>query len=137
MKNKSYVYANTCVYNLNYHIVWCVKYRCKALTKEIESYLVNDIFSIGKNKGFSVIDAKVGNGDHVHIFVSVPPKYAIAVVVFWLKGSTARHLFCAFPELRKKLRHGNLWNSSYFVESIGSTSEENILRYIKNQDNPL
>ena len=82
MKDKPYVYARTCVYNLNYHIVWCVKYRRKVLTPEIEKYLVADLQAIGIEKGFPVIAAKVGDGDHIHVFVSVPPKYSLTTVTF-------------------------------------------------------
>lgn len=76
MKSRPYVNARTCVYNLNYHIVWCVKYRRKVLTQQVSDYLINDIHGIAKEKGFTVIEAKVGDGDHVHVFVSVPPKFS-------------------------------------------------------------
>jgi putative transposase len=123
------------VYNLNYHIVWCVKYRRKVLDPEIAQSLVDDIFRIGEEKGFTVIEAKVGDGDHIHVFVSVPPKYSITTIISWLKGITARHLFMRYPGIRERLWRGHLWNDSYFVESIGSTSEENVLRYIERQTN--
>ena len=135
MKNSPYVHARTCVYNLNYHIVWCVKYRRKVLSPEISDYLIKQIFDIGEEKGFSVIEANVGDGDHVHVFVSVPPKYSVTTVVSWLKGITGLHLLHHFPEIKSKLWHGHLWNGSYFVESIGSASEENIQRYIQRQQN--
>ena len=74
-------------------------------------------------------------GDHIHVFVSVPPKFSITTIVSYLKGITGRHLFMAFPEIKQKLWKGHLWNDSYFVESIGSTSSENIIRYIERQSN--
>lgn len=135
MKTKPYVHARTCVYNLNYHIVWCVKYRRKVLSPEIAEDLINDIYAIGNEKGFTVIEAKVGDNDHIHVFVSVPPKFSITTIVSWLKGITGRHLFMLHPELTAQLWRGHLWNDSYFVESIGSTSEENILKYIERQKN--
>ena len=133
MNTKPYVHARTCVYNLNYHIVWCVKYRRKVLSSDIAQSLVDDIFRIGKDKGFTVIEAKVGDGDHVHVFVSVPPKYSITTVISCLKGITARHLFMKCPDLKSRLWRGHLWNDSYFIESIGSMSEEEFLRYIERQ----
>ena len=51
----------------------------------------------------------------------------------YLKGITGRKLFEAFPEIREKLWHGQLWNHSYYVETIGCVSEENIRRYIEHQ----
>ena len=56
-KSRPYVNARTCVYNLNYHIVWCVKYRRKVLTPKIANSLVADIYSIANEKGFTVIEA--------------------------------------------------------------------------------
>lgn len=135
MNNKPYVHARTCVYNVNYHIVWCVKYRRKVITAEIESFLINDIKQIAADKGFCVPTVKVGDGDHVHVFVSAPPKYSITVLVLWLKGITGRHLLKQFPEFTQQLWKGHLWNGSYFVETIGSTSEENVQRYIERQTN--
>ena len=75
----------------------------------------------------------VGNGDHIHCFVSAPPKLSITNIVKYLKGITGRKLFEAYPDLRTKLRKGELWNHSYYVETIGSVSEENIRRYIEKQ----
>lgn len=135
MKNKPYVHARTCVYNLNYHLVWCVKYRRKVLSPAIEQFLIDDFYAIGKDKGFTIIEARVGDGDHIHVFVSVPPKFSITTIISYLKGISGRHLFMQFPEIKEKLWRGHLWNDSYFVESIGSTSEENILKYIERQKN--
>ena len=74
-----------------------------------------------------------GEGDHVHCFVSAPPKLSITAIVKYLKGITGRKLFERFPEIRNQLWKGELWNHSYYVETIGSVSEENIRRYIEDQ----
>ena len=134
MKN-NYTHARTCVYNINYHIVWCVKYRRKVLTDEICSRLYEIIKDIGKEKGFTVVDVKVGEMDHIHVFVSAPPKISITQIVKYLKGISGNKILYEFPEIRQSLWKGNLWNSSYFVETIGSTSEDNIRRYIERQQN--
>ncbi len=134
MENK-YIHGRTCVYNLNYHIVWCTKYRRKVLTSEISARLVELLNDVASEKGFTLVEAKVGEADHVHCFVSAPPKLSVTDIARWLKGISGRHLLMEYPEIRKKLWKGHLWNGSYFVESIGSTSEENILRYIERQKN--
>ena len=128
-----YIHARTCVYNINYHIVWCVKYRRKVLTGEIESRLYELLDLIAKEKGFTIVQCKVGEGDHIHCFVSAPPKISITAIVKYLKGISGNILFQEYPELRQRLWKGQLWNGSYFVETIGSTSEENIQRYIEHQ----
>ena len=134
MKNK-YTHARTCVYNINYHTVWCVKYRRKVLTPEISTRLYTLVSEIGVEKGFDVVECKVGESDHVHCFVSAPPKISITQIVKYLKGISGNTLLKEFPELRNHLWKGQLWNGSYFCETIGSTSEENILRYIERQKN--
>lgn len=130
-----YIHARTCVYNINYHIVWCVKYRKKVLSDPIANRLYQLVQTIAQEKGFTVVDCKVGERDHVHCFVSAPPKLSITQIVKYLKGISGLRLMDEFPELRQKLWKGHLWNSSYFVETIGSTSEENIRRYIARQQN--
>lgn len=132
MENK-YTHARTCVYNINYHIVWCVKYRRKVLSADISNRLIELLKAVGNEKGFSVVECKVGENDHVHCFVSAPPKISVTQIVKYLKGISGNQLFREYPQLRKSLWKGQLWNGSYFCETIGSTSEENILSYIERQ----
>lgn len=134
MRNK-YTHARTCVYNINYHIVWCVKYRRKVLSPQICDRLYLLVHEIATEKGFTVVDCKVGDADHVHCFVSAPPKISVTQIVKYLKGISGNALLKEFPELRESLWKGQLWNGSYFCESIGFTSEENILKYIERQKN--
>lgn len=132
MENK-YTHARTCVYNINYHIVWCVKYRRKVLSADISNRLIELLKAVGNEKGFSVVECKVSENDHVHCFVSAPSKISVTQIVKYLKGISGNQLFREYPQLRKSLWKGQLWNGSYFCETIGSTSEENILRYIERQ----
>lgn len=133
MKENTYHYARTCIYNMNYHIVWTTKYRRKVLTPEIEEYLQKLLKEIGNLKGFEVIQSKVGENDHIHVFVSAHPKVAPSYIAKMLKGISGRKLFIDFPNIKKQLWKNRLWNSSYFIESIGSTSQENIQKYIERQ----
>ncbi len=134
MSNK-YIHARTCVYNINYHIVWCVRYRRKVLSPALSKRLCELLKAIGDDKGFVVVDCKVGEGDHVHCFVSAPPKISVTQIVKYLNGISGNALFMEFPDLRKSLWRGQLWNGSYFCETIGSMSEENVRKYIERQKN--
>ncbi|WP_073050786.1 IS200/IS605 family transposase [Dethiosulfatibacter aminovorans] len=129
------VHSRTCVYNLNYHVVWSVKHRNKVLTPEIEVEMQSLVQEIAGEKGFIVHLFEVGERDHVHCFISAPPKISVSYMVKMLKGITARKLFIKYPELKKSLWKGVLWNHNYYVESIGSVSEENIRLYIEKQTN--
>ena len=110
--NNKYTHARTCVYNINYHIVWCVKYRRKALSPEISERLYQLFRAIGEEKGFSVVDCKVCENDHVHCFVSAPPKLSVTAIVKYLKGISGNTLLKEYPEFREQLWKGQLWNGS-------------------------
>lgn len=133
MNKNNLKHARTCVYNVNYHIVWSVKYRKKVLTSEIEVFLKELFQEIGKEKEFEVVLMEVGEKDHIHVFASAHPKIAPSYIVKMLKGISARKLFIQFPELKKNLWGGHLWNSSFYLETVGSISEEAIKMYIENQ----
>lgn len=134
MKN-NYTHARTCVYNINYHFVWCTKYRRKVITPTIEKRLCEIINNIAEEKGFVVAECKVGENDHVHCFVSAPPKLSPTQIIKYLKGISGLTLLKEFPEIKEKLWNGDFWNGSYFCETIGSTSESNVLKYIERQKN--
>ena len=130
-----YIHYRTSVCNIHYHIVWCVKYRRKVLSPEVEAYLRELVTSIGEESGFAVDAFEVGEADHVHCFITAPPKLSVTYIVKHLKGTSGLRLFRRFPELREKLWKGQLWNGSCFCETIGSTSEENVRAYIERQKN--
>ena len=68
------IHYRTCVCNINYHMVWSVKYWRKILNAEIEAYLQELVQEIAADKGFTVHLFECGEGDHVHCFVSAPPR---------------------------------------------------------------
>ncbi len=76
---------------------------------------------------------EVGEQDHTHLFISAHPKISPSYMAKMIKGISARRLFLKFPELKTKLWKGHLWNPSYYVETIGSVSEEAVKKYIENQ----
>ena len=130
---KDLIKYRTCVANVNYHIVFCVKYRRKILGGEISIFLKDTILDIAKDKNFKIKAMEIGQSDHVHLFVSAHPKYSIGQIVKWIKGISGIKLFKKFPDLTEKLWKGKLWSNTYYVETIGSTCEENIRKYIENQ----
>lgn len=133
MRKSTIKHARTCVYNVNYHIVWSVKYRRKVLTSEIESYLKDLFQEIAQEKEFEVAMMEVGEQDHIHVFASAHPKIAPSYIVKMLKGISARKLFLKFPQLKKRVWGGHLWNNSFYIETVGSISEDVIRKYIENQ----
>lgn len=128
------IHARTCVYNVNYHIVWSTKYRRKVLNSKIETRLKEILIQVSKEKEFTIHEMEVGECDHIHLFISAHPKVSISYIVKMSKGISGRLLMKEFPEITKNLWNGELWNPSYYVETIGSVSEENIRRYIQRQE---
>ncbi|QKY71448.1 IS200/IS605 family transposase [Lentibacillus sp. CBA3610] len=133
MKKKNLIHARTCVYNMNYHLVWSVKYRRKILNEAIEKRLKEIFRDIAEEKGFIVHMIEVDEFDHIHAFVSAHPKVAPSYMVKMLKGISAPKLFLEFPHIKQYLWKGRLWNSSFYIETAGSISEDAIQKYIANQ----
>ena len=133
---KDLIKYRTCVANVNYHIIFCVKYRYKVLDGAVAVFLKQTILDIATEKDFVIKAMEIKENDHIHLFVSAHPKHSIGQIVKWIKGISGIKLFKRFPDLTEKLWKGKLWSNTYYVETIGSTSEENIKRYIENQNVP-
>ena len=107
------------VYLVQYHIVWCVKYRHPVLTNEIEEDLINILNKIAEDNKFQI---------------NCSPQHYIPDIIKALKGVSARLLMKKHGEqLKKKLWGGHLWNPSYFVATVSENTEEQIRKYINNQ----
>lgn len=135
--NNRFTYGRKSVYNLNYHLIWRTKYRKKVLQGQIESDLKKILYEVADEYGFTISHIEIGLDDHIHLLVSAPPKLSVTNIVRWLKGVSARKLFQLYPELKTSywLSEGNrhLWAPSYFVESIGTTNEQAVAKYIDDQ----
>ncbi len=118
------------VWSLNYHFVFVPKYRKKMLIGRIRDRLERLIREQCEKYGFEIISLEI-MPDHVHLFVSAPPKFAPCEIARLIKGYTARILFKEFPELKKELWGGEFWAKSYYVGSHGNVSSETIKKYIE------
>lgn len=119
------------VYNLNYHLVWIPKYRRPVLTGEVRDRLLEIFQTVAKQNGMEILAVEV-MPDHVHLFVSAPPRHSPAWVVNAFKGTSARWLREWFPHLRSEIR-GRLWTRTYYVGTAGTVSAETVRRYIEAQ----
>ena len=121
------------VYSIQYHIVWCVKYRHKIITEQIENRLIEILSKIADDNGFQILECNIDK-DHIHLLVNCSPQHYIPDMIKALKGVSARLLMKEFgEELKRKLWGGHLWNPSYFVATVSENTEEQIREYIKNQ----
>jgi len=125
-------YGRGYVYSIQYHIVWCIKYRHKVLNEKIEKALIYLLNSIAKNNGFTIQEVNT-DLDHIHLLIECTPQHYIPDIIKALKGVSARLLLKQYPELKKKLWGGHLWNPSYFIATVSENTKEQIRNYIKSQ----
>jgi putative transposase len=117
-------------YNINYHLIWCPKYRRPVLDGAVGVRLTKLLPDYVRELGGEVLDLVV-MPDHVHLFASFPPTLAISQIMYRLKGETSYQLRKEFPHLRSRLP--SLWTRSYYVGTAGHVSAEIIKRYIDEQ----
>ena len=121
------------VYECKYHIVFCPKYRYKVLRDEVAEYMRQQIYRLCRQKdGVEVLELQV-QLDHVHLVVSIPPKYAISNFMGFLKGKLATRMFASYERLRRRYWGQHFWSRGYCVSSIG-LDEEQIRKYVKWQE---
>ena len=121
------------VYAIEYHVVWCVKYRHKILTDHIENRLKQILYKIAEDNNFEIIECN-GELDHIHLLISCSPQHYIPDMIKALKGVSARLLMKEYGnELKQKLWGGHLWNPSYFIATVSENTEEQIKEYIQKQ----
>jgi len=121
------------VYDLKYHLVWVPKYRKMILEGDLAKRVREVFAEIAERYEFE-IDTMEVKEDHVHLFLSAPPRYSPAGVVQIIKSISAKVVFREFPEIKKQLWGGEFWSDGYFVRSVGDkVTSEVIRRYIKYQ----
>jgi putative transposase len=123
-------------YNVNYHIVTIPKYRRHILRHpRFKEILREIVIGQAESRFQSEVLAFEIQPDHIHLFLSVPPKYSAAQVVKQIKGNSSRQLRRIFPDLIKQYRLGeHLWARGYFVSTAGYISEDTVKRYIDEQE---
>lgn len=120
------------VYAIQYHIVWCVKYRRKILTQEVETKLINILNKIADDNQIIIQELNT-DLDHIHMLISCKPQHCISNFMKAFKGVSARLLAKEIPELKKQFPKGHLWNPSYYVGTVSENTEQQIQDYIKSQ----
>ena len=122
--------ARTCAFQANYHLIWATKYRRKVLVGSVEVRLEEVLKTIASQSSFQLLAVRVHGGDHVHVFVSAPPKASIPEMVRVFKCVSAKLLFEEFPQIKLKLWGGHLWSEAYAVRTAGIVTSAKIEEYI-------
>ena len=124
------------VYDTEYHLVWCPKYRKKLFAQSYLRERAAELFrEIAEEYEFDIREMAVCE-DHVHLLISFPPRYSISQVVKTLKSISARQLFAEYPSIKKRLWRGEIWEDGYFARTVGDKlTKDTVDRYIKYQHN--
>jgi len=120
------------VWDCKYHLVWIPKCRRKVLYGQLRTHLGSVFHALAIQNKRKVVEGHLMR-DHVHMLVSIPPKYAVAQVVGFIKGKSAIHIARTFVGRRKNFTGQNFWARGYFVSTVGA-DEEAIRAYIKRQE---
>jgi len=120
-------------YNCTYHIVFIPKYRRKIMYGELKKSVGEILRKLCEMKGIELLEGSISK-DHVHMYVSIPPKYAISDVLGYIKGKSALMIFDRYPQYREKTNGRNFWARGYYVATVGNVNEETIRNYIKEQE---
>jgi putative transposase len=118
-------------WDCKYHIVFIPKCRRAVLYRELRKYLGEMFRSLAQQKECRIEEGHL-LGDHVHMLISIPPKYAVAQVVGFIKGKSAIHLARNFGGRQRNFTGCNFWARGYYVSTAGR-DEEIVRRYIRQQ----
>jgi len=114
-------------------LVWVPKYRKRVLLGKVAARLKRLIYEAASVNRWHVHELSVQR-DHVHVLIQLVPEVSVARAVQFLKGGTSFKLRKEFPELEEFLWGDSFWADGYFAESVGTTQEEMIRKYIRDQD---
>ena len=131
MANKSDSLAHT-KWMCKYHIVFTPKYRRKIIYNQIRKDIGENMHELCKYKGVEIIEGHM-MPDHVHMLLSIPPKYSVSSVMGYLKGKSALMIFERHANLKYKYGNRHFWCEGYYVSTVG-LNEETIKKYIAEQE---
>ena len=118
-------------YNCKYHIVFAPKYRRHVIYGKIKADIGIMLRKLCSYKEVEIIEAEACS-DHIHMLVSIPPKYSVSYIVGYLKGKSALMIFDRHANLKYKYGNRHFWCRGYYVDTVGKNAKR-IGEYIRNQ----
>ena len=121
------------IYECKYHIVFCPKYRLRIFKEGIKTYTEYQLRKLLDQKdNIELLEIHVCE-DHVHMVISIPPKYSVSSLLGFLKGKLALRLLQNYESLRTKYWGRHIWSRGYCVSTVG-LDEDQIRKYVKYQE---
>ena len=115
-----------------YHIVFTPKYRRKVIYYQLRADIQKIIKDLCKWKGIEIVEGHMMS-DHVHLLLSIPPKYSISQIMGYLKGKSAMMIFERHANLKYKFSNRYFWAEGYYVSTVGLNTAT-IQKYIREQE---
>jgi putative transposase len=119
-------------WDFKYHIVFIPKKRKKVIYGDLRKYLGEIFHELARQKGVEILEGHLMR-DHVHICLSIPPKFAVSNVVGYLKGKSAIAIARQFRGKQRNFTGENFWARGYFVSTVG-LDEQVVRNYIRHQE---
>ena len=128
--NDTYSIAHTS-WKCQYHIVFAPKYRRMVIYNQIKADIGKILRKLCEQKGVEIIEAEACP-DHIHMSLSIPPKYSVAQIIGYLKGKCSLMKFDRHANLKYKYGNRHFWCRGYYVDTVGK-NKKRIEEYIRNQ----
>jgi putative transposase len=121
------------IYECKYHLVFCPKYRYRILKDEVAEYCRQQIYHLVKWKEhLEILELNI-LADHIHMVISIAPKYSVSGVLGYIKGKLAIRLFVKYESIGKRYWGRHLWSRGYCVSTVG-LNEDEIRKYVRWQE---
>ena len=117
-------------HDLKVHLVWCTKYRHKALQQDVACRIRDLLRQICEANDIQIVKGHVSK-DHIHLYVSYPPKLSVSEMIKRLKGRSSKMIQAEFPELRAKFWGRHFWGIGYAAFSSGTVTDQTIQEYLE------
>jgi putative transposase len=115
-----------------YHVVWIPKYRRKVLYGQLRRHLGELLHGLARQKESQILEGHMCV-DHIHMLISVPPKYSVSQVIGYIKGKSAIHIARTYLGQRRNFNGMHFWARGFFVSTVGA-DEETVRNYIQHQE---
>ena len=121
-----------CRWECKYHLVWIPKYRKKVIYGKLRKQVGKELRKLCEEKKIELLEGNA-RPDHIHMLVSIPPKFSVSYVVGYLKGRSAIRIHREYLERRRNFTGYHFWARGYCVSTVG-LDEARVKNYIREQE---
>ena len=131
MKDKDINSLEHTSWRCQYHIVFAPKYRRMEIYGQIKQDIGVILRKLCQQKGVEIIEDRACP-DHIHILISILPKYSVSQIIGYLKGKSSLMIFDRYANLKYKYGNRHFWARGYYVDTVGRNKKQ-IAEYFRNQ----